>query len=122
MADEKISYLEKELFNLEQLLQEQIAEKEATKKLLEEIEFLKEIPSGQELIVPIARGIFAKLTIQQFKNFVVNVGNNVLVEKNLSEVKNLLQENIKIIDENINAIKLQQEKIINYLKNMQNPD
>lgn len=115
---EQLNYFNQELANLEQLLQEQLLEKEATKKLLEDLSHLDNLKENQEIIVPIAKGIFLRITVKEFKSFVVNVGNNVLVDKNLDEVKALLNENLKIIDDNIVLLKQQHQRIVDSIKKL----
>lgn len=120
-VQEQINYLNQELANLEQLLQEQLLEKEATKKLLDDLSQLNEFKENQEIIVPLAKGIFLRLTIKEFKSFVVNVGNNVLVDKSVDEVKTLLNENLRIIDENIALLKQQHQRIIDSIRKLYQP-
>ncbi|MEM4396904.1 MAG: prefoldin subunit alpha [Candidatus Woesearchaeota archaeon] len=113
---EQLNYLNQEINNIEQLLQEQLLEKEATKKLLEDLPLLNDLKEEQEIIVPVAKGIFLRLTIKEFKSFVVNVGNNVLLDKNLEEVKALLNENLRIIEDNIALLKQQHQKLVENIK------
>ncbi|MEM1988874.1 MAG: prefoldin subunit alpha [Candidatus Woesearchaeota archaeon] len=113
---EQLNYLNQEINNIEQLLQEQLLEKEATKKLLEDLPLLNDLKEDQEIIVPVAKGIFLRLTIKEFKSFVVNVGNNVLLDKNLEEVKTLLNENLRIIEDNIALLKQQHQKLVENIK------
>jgi len=72
---------------------EQIQEQEihliGTKEAIKEMSSVEE---GTELRVPIANGIFFSAKMNDSKKFIVNVGNNVVVEKSLDETKTLLDE------------------------------
>ena len=46
----------------------------------------------EEILAPIANGIFVKAKLMDTQRFVINVGSNVTVEKSVSEVVDLLQK------------------------------
>ncbi len=71
------------------MLAEQNAELEVSLEALQELEHTK---VNNEFLAPIANGIFVKGELKDTQKLVVNVGSNVTVEKNVSEVVELLRE------------------------------
>ena len=53
---------------------------------------ISQTPPNNEILAPIANGIFLKTKLQDNKKFVVNVGSNVTVERTVEEVKALLEQ------------------------------
>lgn len=73
---------------------------------LMEIEYLKnnldEISSAKEnteILAPISSGIFGKAKLEKNNKLLVNVGNGIVVEKTISETKELLDERITEMNE-----------------------
>ncbi len=119
-VEDQLRYLQQELKNVEAMLQEQIKEKDLNVQLLSDVEELNNMKEGDELIVPISKGIFVKLKLKEFNGFVVNVGNNVLVDKDLDGIKKLLQDNVNILEENINVLKQQEQKLLELIDQLVN--
>ena len=73
---------------------------------LMEIEYLKssldELKSskkGSDIFAPMSSGIFVKAKLEENEKLLVNVGNNVVVEKTANETKSLLDERISEMNE-----------------------
>jgi len=47
---------------------------------------------GDEVLVPVSGGIFFKATMKENKTFLVNVGSNVVVEKNTEDTLELIRQ------------------------------
>jgi len=56
------------------------------------IEKLKDTEADNEILCPIANGIFLKAKLQDNQKLIVNVGSGVTVEKTIDEVIKLLEE------------------------------
>lgn len=72
-----------------QLLETQLIELAASKKSLDDFENIKK---GNELMVPVSPGIFAKAVLQDNKELLVNVGASVAVKKTVADTKKLLEK------------------------------
>ena len=87
-------------------LNNQLMELMVTNQSLEDIKKTKE---GTEILVPLSSGIYAKAELKDSKNFIVNVGSNVTLVKDVDSTK-------KLIEEQINEIKKLQENLVNQLQ------
>jgi prefoldin alpha subunit len=91
-----------------QQLEETIQEVQESKKGLDEISNQEE---DKEILVPIVSGIFAKAEIKNTKSFIVNVGSSIAVEKPVSDVK-------KLLDQQLKEIQKTQNNFIDYLQKL----
>ena len=111
MTDEKLreayvkyQMLEQQLKQIQQqikVIEQQIVEIETTKQALEEIGKVK---VGEEMLVPVANGIFIKAEIKDNQNAILNVGSEVAVEKPLSKAKKLMhdqQEQVQLVHQQL---------------------
>ena len=92
-----IQQLEKQGNALESHLMELLT----TKKSLDDIE---KVRPGTEILVPLSSGIYVKADIKESDRFIVNVGSNIALGKNLASTR-------KIIEEQIIEIKKMQENL-----------
>lgn len=84
-------YMEQQLKMVQQQLQtvdQQIAELENVRHALHD---LKQVPEGNEILVPIASGIFVKAKLNHHDDLIVNVGDNVSVVKTHEAAQALLE-------------------------------
>ena len=72
-------------------IDEQINEINVVIKALDDINNIKE---NNEILVPIANGIFANAKISKNDKLIVNVGQNTLVEKNIEDTKKLISKQL----------------------------
>ncbi len=98
-----------------QLLENQLVELANSKKTLDEFENIRE---GSNILVPISPGIFAKATLKNNKELIVNVGAAVTVKKTVEDTKKLIEKQFieiqkiqKEVFENIQNLNSQAEKI-----------
>lgn len=96
--EEQISKIEEQIFEVDSLI-ESIAEIKVTDK-------------GQEILVPMANGIFIKAKVEDAKNLKVNVGAGVVVEKTADETITMLKEQTKSMEEYKNEIFMQLQKMV----------
>lgn len=90
-----ISEQMKQMQQQSQMLEEQAMELSLTLQGLSELERTKE---EQEILVPVATGIFSKAKIGSTDNVIVNVGSNVLVQKGLAAAIEMTQERLNTVD------------------------
>jgi prefoldin alpha subunit len=88
-------------------LNNQLMDLSLTNQSLEDI---KKLQSGTEILVPLSSGIYAKAQLKDNKNFIVNVGSNTTVTKDVNSTK-------KLIETQIDEIKKLQEEMVNELQN-----
>ena len=86
--DEHIKQLQKQL----EALTNHLVEIHSTDSSLEDLDKIKK---GKEIFVPISSGIFAKGTINDTSELLVNVGANVVVTKDIASAKKLIQHQIE---------------------------
>lgn len=77
---------------------------EAIHQKLAELEVIKEsvadigkVPVGNEVLVPVSKGIFIKANLKDNKNVILNVGGNTAVEKTLPDASRIVDEQIREI-------------------------
>ena len=90
-----------------ELLNQQNADLDISKNALEE---LGKTAVDNEILAPIANGIFFKATLKDNQKLVLNVGSNTTVEKTIPEAVNLLtKQQQEIIERIAEAEKILQE-------------
>jgi len=98
MLDQQIKQLEKQ--NI--ALSNQLMELMATNQSLEDMKKLEEL-------VPLSSGIYVKAELKDNKNFIVNVGANTALLKDVESTK-------KLMETQIDEMKKLQENIVNQLQ------
>ena len=102
--DQRIKQIQKHL----EVLTNQIMEMTGTGNSLDEINKMKK---DRELLVPLSSGIFAKATLSDTTDLLVNVGANVVVTKNIASAK-------KLINGQVEEMKKLQRRMIEDLEKM----
>ncbi len=88
----QFQFLQQQIEQLSQqveILNQQNAELEISLNAVKE---LGEVKKGNELLAPVAEGIFFKGELKDNQKLIVNVGSNVTVERTIPEVVKLLEE------------------------------
>jgi prefoldin alpha subunit len=98
--EQQIMYIQEQI----SLIEQTITDLSSLKDGLDEIK-------EKEIFAPIGRGIFVKAKIIS-DNLLVDIGDKNLIEKNIPETKELIEEQIKKIEEN-------KAKLNNELKNVE---
>ena len=104
MLDQHIKQLQQQL----QAITQQLMEFESTSMSLED---LQKVPQGKEIFVPLSSGIFTKATIKDTSELLVNVGANVIVQKDIASTK-------KLIANQVEEIRKLQKRMMNDLEKM----
>jgi len=74
-----------------QLLEEQLVEIVYTQQSLEE---LKDVKPGSEILVPVSNGMFAKATLTDSHELIVNVGSGAAVPKTIEAAQQMLAKQL----------------------------
>ncbi|NTV24374.1 MAG: prefoldin subunit alpha [Nanoarchaeota archaeon] len=96
----------KELNSHLEKLDEQLAEVNASRLAVEQI---SNVAEGEELRVPLANGVYIKAKLFDPKHIMINVGADVTVEKEPTEV-------IEILDSQITELAAYRERILESMK------
>tara|TARA_Y100000310_G_scaffold319922_1_gene375760 strand:- start:25 stop:429 length:405 start_codon:yes stop_codon:yes gene_type:complete len=75
------------------------------------VDELQDIKKGSNILAPISNGIFVKSTLQDNKNFIVNIGGGITVTKNQEQVREFL-------DKQINEIKKIQTELLTQIQSL----
>lgn len=89
-------------------LTHQLFELHSTSNSLEEF---RKISAGKEIFVPLSSGIFAKASINDTSELLVNVGANTVVKKDVDSAKKLIQNQME-------EVKKIQAHMVNELEKM----
>jgi len=103
--------LDKQIKEMYQQLQQFESQGEEIGTIINGLSSFKDIKPGSKVLVPISSGIFAKATIDNSEELMMNVGSGVVVNKNLEDAKKLLAEQIAKVEK----IKEKMTKEINNL-------
>ncbi len=87
MLNQQIKQLQQQIVNLEN----QMMELEVLEDNLEE---LKKVKEGTEILVSMGAGIFAKAQLKDNKKVIVNVGTNTMVKKEVDGAKSLVTDQL----------------------------
>ena len=90
MLEQHIRQLQSQL----EMVTHQLMELNVTGSSLEEF---NRVDAGKEVFVPLSSGIFAKASIKDTSEVLVNVGANVVVRKDISSAKKLIQNQMEEI-------------------------
>lgn len=88
IMDQQLRQLQQQINKID----EQLMELALTDQSIEE---LRNIKNGSETLVPIAPGIYVEGTIKNVDSFIVNVGANIAVKKNIEETKKIIIQQIE---------------------------
>ena len=104
VLEQHIRQLQKQL----EAVTQQLIELTVTSSSLDEFNKIK---PGKEIFVPLSSGIFAKASIKETSGLLVNVGANVVVQKDVASTKKLIQRQME-------EIKKIQEQMVNELEKL----
>lgn len=66
--------------------------------LIDAVEQISALAPGEEMLVPLATGIYVKATYAQTDEFMVNVGSGVVVPKTLEELRSDIEEQLHALE------------------------
>ena len=85
MIEQRINQVQKQL----QAISQQVTEIDSTIGNIDDFQTMK---PGSEALVPLNNGIFLKTTLKENKEFIVNVGSGVAVNKSPDKLKGMLSK------------------------------
>jgi len=103
ILNQQIKQLQQQIINLEN----QVIELEVLEDNLNE---LKKVKEGTEILVSMGAGIFAKAQLKDNKKVIVNVGSSTMVKKEIDEAKTLVTDQVNQIKQIVNEITEELEK------------
>jgi prefoldin alpha subunit len=92
MVQQHVTQLQKQIETVQEQLQD-IA------NVIANLDEMKKVKEGSEMLVPVANGVFMKTTLVDNKDLLVNVGGNTTVKKSFSEVGEMLVKQQKEMEE-----------------------
>jgi len=104
MMEEQMKEIQKQAQTVEQ----QLLELTATKQSLDDF---KKTEKGDQVLVPISAGIFAKAELKSNKEFLVNVGSDTIVTKDIESTKKLMEKQVEEMSELHTKINMQMQKL-----------
>ena len=102
--------------NFIQRIEEQLGE---VSSLIESLEEFKKLEAGEEILFPIANGIFAQGTLKNNAKLKLNVGQDIIVEKTVEEATELVTEQLNNLQEQRIAATNREEDIYKELEEME---
>ena len=98
--------VQQQIQQVQKQIQQLASQKEEVVVLQQSLTDISHVEEGSEMFVPVCSGIFAKAKIMNGKELLVNVGNNVIVEKNVEGVKSMISKQaleIGKVEEQLNS-------------------
>ncbi|MBU0628999.1 MAG: prefoldin subunit alpha [Nanoarchaeota archaeon] len=91
-----------------QMVEKQLMELMSTVQSLDDF---KKTNNGDEILVPISSGIFIKANIKENNEFLVNVGAETVVTKDIESTKKLMSKQVEEMTEFNTRINMQMQKM-----------
>lgn len=85
----------------------------------ESLEQLEKIEPGTEILVPVSGGIFISAEVKDTKHVAVNVGANIVVEKDFSQARKLMQNQAEEVIKYREELMGQLSKLIQHARKLQ---
>jgi prefoldin alpha subunit len=111
-----LDYQIKQLQKIVENIDAQLLEISNTTEALKEFEKLQK---GDEILFPVANGIFAKGKLGENRKLNINIGSNVIVEKNITETINMMEKQAKDIESYKSEVMMQLQKFMEKAKEME---
>jgi prefoldin alpha subunit len=111
-----LDYQIKQLQKVMESIDSQLVEMNNTIKALTDFETLE---INEEILFPVANGIFAKGKLSDNKLLKINIGSNVVVEKNVSDTIKMMHMQLIDIEKYKTEIVGQLQKFINKMNELQ---
>jgi len=104
MIEEQMKEMQQNAAALEQQLFELITVKQS-------LDDFKKTNKGNEILAPISPGIFAKAELKDSKEFLVNVGANIVVKKDIESTKKLIGSQVEEVRGLHSKVMVQMQRI-----------
>lgn len=119
------NYAEAQVFEyqakqLQQILETIDAQLVEINTIVNSLKELNKVKDGDEVLFPVANGMFVKGLMTSDKTLRINVGNNVVVEKSIPDAILMMEQQIIDIKEYKSQVALQMDSLISKLESMNN--
>jgi len=119
------NYAEAQVFEyqakqLQQILETIDAQLVEINNIVNSLKELNKVKDGDEVLFPVANGMFVKGLMTSDKTLRINVGNNVVVEKSIPDAILMMEQQIIDIKEYKSQVALQMDSLISKLESMNN--
>jgi prefoldin alpha subunit len=104
MLEEQMTEIQKHGQKVEQQIMELMGS-------VQSIEDFKKTNVGDEILVPISSGVFAKAELKENKELLVNVGSDTIVKKDIDSTKKLISDQVEQIRDVHTKITMQIQKM-----------
>jgi len=111
-----LDYQIKQLQKVMESIDSQLSEMDNTISALKEFEKLE---NNDEILFPVANGIFAKGKLSDNKQLQINIGSNVVVEKSVSETIDMMHTQLRDIENYKIEVVAQLQKFIDKMNELQ---
>ena len=111
--EEQMKQIQQQAATLEQQLVELMGVKQG-------LDDFKKANKGDEILTPVSPGIFAKAELKDNKEFLVNVGANTIVKKDIESTKKLMDKQIEEIRELHSKVMVQIQRLALNAANVEN--
>ena len=102
----------KELNQKRELFTIKLAELEQTKQAIDDIAG----SNDDEILIPLGSGVFVPGKLEKKEKMIVSLGENAAMEKDVEEIKSILEKRRKILEEGIESVK---KSMLNIAQEMQ---
>jgi len=111
-----LEYQAKQLQKIIENIDAQLLEMRNTSESLKEFEKLK---NNDDILFPVANGIFAKGKLTDNKLLNINIGSDVIVEKSVSDTISMMETQVKEIEDYRIEVMSQLQKFMNKIDDTQ---
>lgn len=91
LLEQQIQQLDNNLRNIDQNIED-------INTILKTLDDFKKLKKGDSILVPVANGIFAEANLKASGKLKVNVGSNIVVDKDVEGTKKMMEEQIKELE------------------------
>lgn len=85
LLEQQIQQLDNNLRNIDQNIED-------INTILKTLDDFKKLKKGDSILVPVANGIFAEASLKDSGKLKVNVGSNIVIEKDIEGTKKMMEE------------------------------
>lgn len=87
----ELQMLDQQMKQMQQYLETFDQQLEEIEYVIESLESLKGLKRGDEMLAPVANGIFVKAKLEEKDDLLINVGNDVVVKKSVADGLKMLE-------------------------------
>ena len=94
----EMQLIEKQVHQLRQRLQIVEGEIQEVRSNSVALDEMSKVKPGEELMIPLANGIFMRGTVKETEKLLVGVGASIVVEKDIPSTKNILDQRLQTLE------------------------